>query len=418
MTTSIDLASLRERVRDALDWSIIIGHLGLPAEPDGSNTWKMCCQFHGEKTPSFRFGGTSDKFRDRCHCFACGEGDHDFFGFWEKVCGVDHLEAVKQLAGLAGVYYGELKFEKPKAPPVRTPEKRLGADDEAAEKPSLPPLWAATREDCEAIAKGRGLHPEAVWIAARAHRRVAVVKSWPLYESKQGSNWWPKSGWEQHRCWAAIDPTRNVAEFRRLDNELHRRLNGEAGPKAWSTKGKNWPLGAGQIGDRKRVLMVEGGPDMLAAYHFLQMWHTQRRPLLQDVAVVCMLGAGNRIRETALPFFKGCRVRIMVDADVPKDSEEKGKRKLTGLEAAARWTAQLTEAGAAVECYYVGDQYAPHGVAAWHAGEIKAADIEIIQEGFKLPDGRKAKDTNELALCADDVTTSDEVREAFTTWDF
>jgi hypothetical protein len=57
-------------------------------------------------------------------------------------------------------------------------------------------------------------------------------------------------------------------------------------------------------------------------------------------------------------------------------------------------------------------------VAAWHAGELKAADIEIIQDGFKLPDGRKVKDTNELALCSEEVTTSDEVREAFTAWDF
>lgn len=416
MTASIDLASLRERVRDALDWPMIIQHLGLPVKQLSPSRWGMCCPFHAEKTPSFVFGG-GDHHRDRCHCFGCG-ADHDFFGFWQGACNVDHLEAVKQLAGLAGVYVGEIRFEKPKAPPVRTPEKRLESDDDAAQKPSLPPLYQATREDCDAIAKGRGLDGEAVWIAARVHRRVAVVKAWPLYESKYSHQWEPKGGWEQHRCWAAIDETKNVAEFRRIDNGLHTASDGSKAMKAWSTKGKNWPLGAAQIGDRKRVLLVEGAPDMLAGFHFLKMWHTMRRPLLQDVAVVCILGAGNKIRETALPYFNGCRVRIMVDADQPKDDEQKSKRRLTGVEAAGRWTAQLTEAGAAVECYYVGDQFAPGDVKRWHDGEIAAGDIEIVQPGFVLPDGRKVKDTNELALCADDVLHSDEVREAFTAWDF
>lgn len=415
MTASIDLASLRERVRDALDWPMIIQHLGLSVEQLSPSRWGMCCPFHAEKTPSFIFGG--DHHRDRCHCFGCG-ADHDFFGFWQGECNVDHLEAVKQLAGLAGVYVGEIRFEKPKAPPVRTPEKRLESDDDAAQKPSLPPLYQATREDCAEIAKGRGLDLEAVWIAARIHKRVAVVKSWPLYEARYDRGWQAKQNWEQHRCWAAIDETKNVAEFRRLDNGLHTKLDGSASPKVWSTAGKNWPLGAAQIGDRKRVLLVEGGPDMLAAYHFLKMWHTQRRPLLQDVAVVCMLGASNKIRESALPLFQGCRVRIMVDADTLKDDEEKAKRKLPGLEAAARWTHQLTTAGAAVECYYVGDQFDGDDLQRWHDGEISAAEVEVIEPGFTKPDGSKVKDVNDWAHCAEDVLRSDDAREAMTAWDF
>lgn len=416
MTASVDLAALRERVRDALDWPMIAQHCHLKLDKDGPDRWKVLCPFHAERTPSCRLGG-GGSFRDRYHCFGCG-ADGDYFQFWQQQCNVDHAEAVKQLAGLAGVYFGEIRFEKPKAAAVRPPEKRLD-DDDAERKPSLPPLYKATEEDCAEIAKGRGLLQEAVWIAARVHRRVAIAKSWPLYESRYSGQWEPKGGWEQHRCWAAIDETRNVAEFRRIDNGLHRRIDGEGNtPKVWSTAGKNWPLGAAQIGDRKRVLLVEGGPDMLAAYHFLQMWHSVKRPLLQDVAVVCMLGAGNKIRESALSAFAGCRVRIMVDADTPKDSPDKAKRKLVGLEAAARWTAQLTEAGAAVECYYVGDQFAPGDVKRWHDGEIAAAEIEVIQPGFMKPDGSKVKDTNDLALCAEDVTRGDDVREAFTSWDF
>lgn len=415
MTASIDLAALREQVRDALDWPLLFRHFSLEAKNEGTARWKMCCPFHAEKSPSCVFGGAADYQRSRYHCFGCG-ADGDFFSLWQHFASVDHLEAVKQLAGLVGVYVGEMRFEKPKAAAVRTPEKRLDADGDAHAKPSLPSLYQAKREDCEMIAKGRGLDVEAVWIAARVHKRVAVVKQWPMREAH--GQWWPRDNWEQHRCWTVVDATMNVAEFRRLDNGLHTRRDGERGPKVWSTAGKNWPVGAAEIGDRKRVLLVEGGPDMLAAFHFLKMWHTVKRPLLHDVAVVCMLGASNKVREDALKFFNGCRVRIMVDADSPKDDETKAKRKLTGVEAAARWTAQLTDAGAAVECFYVGDQFATEDVKRWHEGEIAAGAIEVVVPGFVLPDGRKVKDTNELALCADDVLRSDEVREAFTAWDF
>jgi hypothetical protein len=177
-------------------------------------------------------------------------------------------------------------------------------------------------------------------------------------------------------------------------------------------------VGAADIGDRKRVLLVEGGPDLLAAYHFLRMWHTRKRPLLHEVAVVCMLGASNRIREDALAYFAGCRVRIMVDADTPKDDETKAKRKLTGLEAAMRWSEQLTAVGAAVECFYVGDVFDPGHVAAWHAGEIQAAEIEILEPGFLKKDGSKVKDLNDLAMASDEVLTCDDVRQAMTVWDF
>jgi len=410
------LASLRERVRDAVDWPLVASCLGWVIKQVGPNKWTMCCPFHVEKSASFVMGGDGGSFRDRCHCFGCGDADHDFFGVWQAVRGVNHLQAVKDLAGLAGVQEGELRFEKPKARPMRTPERRLDDDAASREKPSLPSLFQAKREDCELIAKSRGVDVEAVWIASRIHKRVAVIDRWPLYESKWDHQWRAR-GTEVHRSWVAIDETRNVAEFRRLDNGMYSRADGSA-LKVWSTKGKSWPLGAAQIGDRKRVLLVEGGPDMLAAYHFLKMWHTMRRPLLQDVAVVCMLGASNRIREDALAFFKGCRVRIMVDADTPKDDETKGKRKLTGLEAAKRWSDQLTEAGAAVACFYVGDVFEPDDEVAWHEGSLKAAEMRVIEPGYVKRDGSKVKDTNDLAACSDDILRCDDVRRAFTDWDF
>jgi hypothetical protein len=414
--SSVDLATLREQVRAALPMVRVATFDGLQLRIEqNGNRGVGKCPFHEDSSPSFVAGG---KYLDRCHCFGCGE-DLDIFGYWEKRRQVDHAEAVKQLAGLAGIYYGDIKYEKPKAG-VTQPEKRLVCDD-VGEKPSLPSLYQATRADCEAIAKGRRLDAEAVWIAA-TEKRVAVVKQWPMYQSKHGGGWYAKNGWEQHRCWAAIDETRNVAEYRRIDNGLHCRVetgpDAAKGPKVWSTAGKNWPLGAGQIRDRKRVLLVEGGPDMLAGYHFLRRWHWSKRPLLQQVVVVCMLGASNRMREDALAHFHGCRVRIMVDADTPKDSPEKGKRKLTGMEAACRWQDQLTEVGAAVELFYVGDIFNADHVREWHEGTRLAAEIEILEPGLLKQDGSKVKDLNDVVDCAEDVQTGEDIEQAMCSWDF
>jgi len=57
-----------------------------------------CCPFHGEKTPSFH----ADDRRGRYHCFGCGvSGDH--FRFLTEHGGLNFPEAVKKLAGEAGI---------------------------------------------------------------------------------------------------------------------------------------------------------------------------------------------------------------------------------------------------------------------------------------------------------------------------
>ena len=61
-------------------------------------TFKGCCPFHREKTPSFHVNPT----RQRYHCFGCGE-DGDIFTFLMKQDGLTFMDAVQQLAGRAGV---------------------------------------------------------------------------------------------------------------------------------------------------------------------------------------------------------------------------------------------------------------------------------------------------------------------------
>lgn len=63
----------------------------------GSN-FVACCPFHNEKTPSFTvFPGTQSY-----HCFGCSEGG-DVITFVMKNDGLDYPEAVKLLAGMAGL---------------------------------------------------------------------------------------------------------------------------------------------------------------------------------------------------------------------------------------------------------------------------------------------------------------------------
>ncbi|MBC8453513.1 DNA primase [PVC group bacterium] len=62
------------------------------------SSYKACCPFHKEKTPSFMVNPSRQSFK----CFGCGEGGN-VFSFLMKHQGVDFVTAVKILADRAGI---------------------------------------------------------------------------------------------------------------------------------------------------------------------------------------------------------------------------------------------------------------------------------------------------------------------------
>ena len=427
--THRQLDDLRDAIRQRITMAEVCAKDGLQKTRKEGRGVRACCPFHEEKSGSFLIGGRDPH---RAHCFGCGRG-WDIFDYWQERHGVaTHVEAVNQLAslvGLAPVIPG-VQWVKPKAKAMAS--ARGGKRVEAGVKPLLPKLRQLRPEELQELADLRGLSVEGVRVAAYTFRRVAGCV-WPLWHNRRENRW--MSPCDEHffqcrmerpncrrrerfTCWVVTDESRWVAQFRRLDGEVFppqkRRAKETAadeagddgeepakGFKSWTVGVGTWPIGCGEIGNRTNVIFVEGGADMLAAYHFLFLFGR-----LNTVAVVCMLGIGH-IADPALPFFRGKRVCIICDNDEEqvkiskdKDGNEVIKKSKPGADAAARWTEQLTAAGAAVKTFSLGE--------VWADGVLVAPEM-VTREG------KRVKDLNEAVGCSNEVIFED-LRDAFCEW--
>jgi DNA primase len=147
-----------DQVRNASDIVQVVGER-VPLKKAGAS-YKGLCPFHNEKSPSFNVVPSKQIF----HCFGCGEGG-DVFAFISKIDKVNFAEALKILAGRAGIELPE---------PVRDEEQRRADEQrkkEEEEQVRLLELAAAWfRRNLEegtegktalAYAEGRGLDAEA-----------------------------------------------------------------------------------------------------------------------------------------------------------------------------------------------------------------------------------------------------------------
>ena len=144
---------------------------------------------------------------------------------------------------------------------------------------------------------------------------LAHLRGWPVYAGLDVAvdrgilrSTTMIDGGETRAAWVITDASRHAAQARRLDGQLWQGI----AAKAKTLKGScaAWPVGAAAIGDRKIVFVCEGAPDLLAS--LTCAWLGE---IAADVAVVAMLGAGQRIHPGALPLFAGRHISIVEQND-------------------------------------------------------------------------------------------------------
>jgi len=208
---------------------------------------------------------------------------------------------------------------------------------------TFPPTWVPTADEIEQISQTRAICADSVrWAVQLGVLRCAKVCGSP--------------------AWFLSDASGYVAEARRLDGGLFPAI-GELGErKAHTIKGstKSWPVGVEILRNNPSlhsVMLVEGGPDYLAALHFLLTFGRS------GALPIALLGRGAgtmRIHQQALRLLTGKRIRIY-----PHNDPDGG-----GHRSAHSWSEQLRHVGCHVD--------------------------RVTFEQIQGPDGRAVKDLNDL----------------------
>ena len=121
------------------------------------NSWKGLCPFHQEKTPSFHVIPHKGIY----HCFGCGEGG-DGFKFVQKIKGLSFVEAVKELAGPAGITIQERELSQQDRERLRRKTSVREACEEAAGFFHSVLMTSPKAEHAREYLKGRGLSRDTV----------------------------------------------------------------------------------------------------------------------------------------------------------------------------------------------------------------------------------------------------------------
>jgi hypothetical protein len=267
----------------------------------GNGQQKCLCPFHQERTPSCFINPELGLF----HCFGCGASG-SVIDYHARKLGLSVRDAIRQLAHRITV--------GGRFPSTVRQNRQFEAKSDSLEAIRCHGFESGTTEDLRRLASLRCLSIEGL--------RMAQADRVLWFATLHG-----------FRAWVITDDTRAAAQARRLDGEPWEHL--QDSPKAWTLPGScgSWPVGAINVRDRSSIPLIEGGPDLLAAYHL--MWCEERH----DLTPAALLGASNSIHPVALPLFAGRRVRIF-----PHNDE-------AGAIAARRWHDQLVRVGATVDYY-------------------------------------------------------------------
>lgn len=133
-------------------------------------------------------------------------------------------------------------------------------------------------------------------------------------------------------AWVCLDASHRNGCARRMDGAPWP----STGAKSLLFRGvqAQWPVGLGEAQPFPVVLLCEGAPDLLAAFHFLALLGRAA-----DCAPVAMLSASYQLPAAALPHFAGKRVRLFAHDDA------------AGYAAAERWLAALAPHAREVDAF-------------------------------------------------------------------
>jgi hypothetical protein len=293
-----------ERARSALPLPQLMRLLGVPKDSIRANDGDVRCPWHHRHRHNDQNKSCSIyRNMTRIHCFVCGY-NYDvvhFVAAWRK-------SSAKEAYGF---------FMK------NAEGRRIAVQDdkytESEQGLALPQVWDPTPTDLEVIASLRQIDVEALQMTVRLgilrRAKVCTEPSWLLTDSAG--------------C---------VAEGRTLSGAWYPAFGSLSERKAHTIRGskKSWPVGSAllqQYPSITSVMLLEGGPDLLAAYHFLLRFG------FRNVLPVAMLGANagrHGIDPRALQLFRGKHVRIYPHNDS------------SGLDGLINWLPQLKKVGCTV----------------------------------------------------------------------
>jgi len=132
-------------------------------------TWKGCCPFHGERTPSFHVYPEDRHFK----CYGCGEYG-DVFKFLQKLQGKEFPEVVRALAAEVGVEIPERAEEGAELRRKRQERAEVLAALEAAARYFSARLWTRHGEAARRYLEERGFSED----TSRKFRLGIAAPAW------------------------------------------------------------------------------------------------------------------------------------------------------------------------------------------------------------------------------------------------
>ncbi len=307
-------------------------HSALPGKAQSVRCPWLHRHSHRDSKPSCSIyaGGT------RIHCFVCGY-DLDGPAFLKQWKSIPNAQAIKDFIGLAA-----------DKPIVLNPSTKI-----VSPKMVCADLHPLSEADKEQIARDRVIDVAAVrWACELGVLGLDTVCSC--------------------RSWVLVDTSKRIAEARRIGGLNFPGMANLQERKAHTLKGsdKSWPIGASllhQYSDVRAIMLVEGGPDFLAALHFLHLFNAQ------GIIPIAMLGKAE-IHPDAVRLIRGLRARIY-----PHNDPDGG-----GLKAANQWAVQLRQVGCQVDLFRIDGLSRTNGQPVKDLNDLTTIDAMHLQNPDQL----------------------------------